>query len=257
MQLKIGSGLFLGGSSKFHLSPSLQGLDSPAIRVGDGVYAGRDGGYVSGHFYGQRIITIGGFYIGDDCDEAADLRKELLGYMRIRYSLPIVITDFGGNTYYTEGFIKDVKATIDNPKAGQYQITLVCPDSALYELEGGLDEINTWKNTTLLVGTPTVVNNGGNIDSFPVLRLTGTLNNPVLTNLSTNQTFSLDLAESVSDDLVIDIKHRLVTFGGQSISRYRTIDSSWWALIPGQNEIELTGVSSSGVLSYQYGRSGI
>ena len=70
MQIKIGSTLFLGGNSKYQIQPSISGLDSPAIRVGDGLYAGRDGGFVSVHFYGHRTIVIKGFYIGDDCEEA-------------------------------------------------------------------------------------------------------------------------------------------------------------------------------------------
>ena len=133
MQIKIGNILYIGGDSAYHLSSPVQGLESPDIRVGDGLYAGRDGGFVSGHFYGHRTIVLSGFYVGADCEEASELRETLFGLLRIRYVHPIVITT-ASNVWYCEGVVSNVKADIESLVAGKYQVTLLCPDPMLYRL---------------------------------------------------------------------------------------------------------------------------
>ena len=132
MEIKIGQSLFLGGDSVYKIEPPVSGLRSPAIRTLENERFSRDGGYVSGHFHGNRTIVIKGFYIGEDCEDAIDLRKTLLSYLRIRYRLPIRVTTAHGQ-YNTEGYVVDVKADIENLVAGEFQITLQCPDPVFYE----------------------------------------------------------------------------------------------------------------------------
>ena len=136
MEFKIGDNLFIGKDS-YQLSPPVQGLESPAIRTGDGLYAGRDGGYFVGHFYGYRTIVLNGFYIGSDCEDAAELGMNLTYYLQIRKNLPILITLNDGTQYYTEGRITDIKSDVENLKASKFQITLLCQDPIFYKAEEG------------------------------------------------------------------------------------------------------------------------
>ena len=259
MQIKIGNTLYLGGNSNYRLSSPVQGLESPAIRVGSGVYSGRDGGFVSGHYYGQRTLVLNGFFIGNNCEQAYSLRETLFNLLRIRYRQPIIITTQLGN-YYTEGYVSDVKCNLENEKAGKYQITLICPDPFLYKLEGGLEETNTWFSTEITKNTDTIIGNTTGAEIYPIFRISsGTIENPSFKNLTTEKSITLVLEEtSIEEELVVDIKHRLITLDGETINYTRSLNSEWWSLISGQNTIifENSG-SANGIISYQKGEIGI
>ena len=259
MQIKIGNTLFLGGDSKYKLASPVQGLESPAIRVGDGLYAGRDGGFVSGHFYGHRTIILKGFYIGEDCDEADSLRRLLFGYLRIRYLTPIFIEDFSGNIYYTEGYITNVKADITGPVSGDYQITILCPDPLLYKATS-MNTESIWEEHDLTYGTSTEIINGGNFQVFPIITLTGAIQHPVIENETTLQTLSLNTTDTANDVLIINNEKRIVLKNNISINADRTTSSSWISLLPETNNIRLTATSqslTSAKIKYKKGVVGI
>lgn len=245
MEVKIGEILFLGGDSPYKLSAPLQGLESPAIRVGDGLYAGRDGGFVSGHFYGHRTIVFKGFYIASSCDEFSDLRRILFGLLRIRYALPILIKMSEDEVYYTEGFVTNVKADVDSLKSGEYQITLLCPDPILYATEN--DEI-LWQEEPLAVDDVTPIANGGDIEIYPVITITGVFDGIEVANDSSEMTMQVDVTtENESDEVVIDMEKRIITLNGSVINEYRTPISRWWPLdIENNNIIVYAGNTESG-----------
>lgn len=262
MEFRIGRGLVIGGESKYCLAPPVEGLDHPDIRIGEGVYAGRDGGFVSGHFYGQRTIILNGFYIGANCEEADRLRRELFSYLRIRYTLPIFIVDFSGNNYYTEGYISDVKSNITGPVSGEYQLTLLCPDPIIYYGGDGISEATTWTTQELDPGINTVIN-GGSVDAWPSFSITGLIDGITVTNQTTTQSLTVDVQTSdPTDVVVINMQKRLITLNGEVINADRTIDSEWWYLLPGQNDIEVDVEDESGAgitaeIRYKKGYAGI
>lgn len=259
MQIKIGSTLYIGGSSKYQLSPNIQGLECPAIRVGDGLYAGKDGGYVSGHFYGHRTIIIPGFYIGSDCDEADGLRKLLFGFMRIRYRLPICIRDFSDNYYFTEGYVTSVKASITNPVSGDFQLTLLCPDPNLYYIDNFSAVTPKYFETNLR--STTTISNEGNVDAYPIITITGIVHDVTIENTTTLQTMEIEITTTnATDVLMINMDKRVITLNGDVINANRSTDSSWWYLLPENNEIALTfgnGSSATAKLKYKKGYVGI
>ena len=244
MEIQIGESLFLGGDSTYQLSPPVQGLESAAYRVGDGLYAGRDGGYVSGHFYGHRTLTFKGFYVGKDCEEAAELRRILFGYLRIRYRLPIVITTAEGK-FYTEGYITDVKADIENLVSGEFQLIFLCPDQNIYEADGSGGV--KWYEEDLAVNDTTVVGNGGDVEAYPIITITGIMNGIQIVNATTQQTMEIDLAtEGVDDEIVIDMEKRMITADGVGANQYRSLTSSWWSLVQEDNDIQVICEEESG-----------
>lgn len=255
MQIKIGSILYVGGDSAFHLAPPVQGLESPAIRVGDGLYAGRDGGFVSGHFYGHRTIVINGFYIGLDCEEASELRETLFGLLRIRYLHPIVITTATHN-WYTEGVVTAVKSDIENEVSGKYQITLLCPDPILYRLNAGSTDpttIRTSKTMSIQSGTGTLtIDSASSVDTYPIITWNGRITGFSATNETTGKVFALD--DSVpSGQTVIDFGKRTVIVNDVCYNSHRLVNSEWWTLIPGENIITFAntnGNNNSGSFRY-------
>lgn len=280
MIFRIGEDITLGGNSKYHLSAPLSGLTAPDIRTGDGLYAGVDGGYVSSQLYGFRTIVLQGFYIGDNCEDADNLRVSLMTKLHIRYLYPVYITTFSGKHYFTEGYITDIKSDITNSKSGEYQITILCPDPIIYDGGEGLTSDSAWVEQmfykekpggfTISYSSPvqwvngqmaTLINNWGEVEVYPIITIIGKTTNPKITNLTTNQFVELDYTTNAGDLLVIDMKQRIITLNGVSIASYRTIDSMWWKLAAGENKIVLESDSNTdvdyGSIKFKVGYRGI
>lgn len=93
--------------------------------------------------------------------------------------------------------------------------------------------------TTQNTGTATVTNSG-NLYDAPVLTLTNDLTNPVITNVTTGQSFQLTATTLVGDSVVIDMGARtVVKNGSSSMLTSITAGSSWWTLSPGANIIRI------------------
>lgn len=280
MKIKIGNDIFLGGDNGYYLESPITGLTSPAIRTADGVYAGVDGGYVSAQLYGHRTIVLSGFYIGKTCEEADKLRLELMTKLHIRYLYPVLITTFSGRHYYTEGYITDVKSDITGPYAGQFQITLLCPDPIIYDGGDGLTADSAImeqmfykeKDGGFKIEYPvevqwtagqmsTEVLNSGTVDSLPIITLRGKYTNPKIVNLTTGRFIKLEMTTTNDDVIIIDMKKRIITKNGVSVAYAKTEDSIWWHLQPGSNLVLLETDSkqdmSYGTITWKNGVEGI
>lgn len=261
------NGLEIGDGTKFHLDSPITGLDKPPIRMGAGDWSGRDGGYVSSQFYSSRVIVLNGFYRADTCEEADDIRLTLSEYMPIRTSLPMFIETFSGKLYFAQTYLKDFKMDIIGAKHGKYQITLVAPDPLLYDAGDGTDPDSGWQELDVykLIGggyiteydmpvqwtpgtTPTIAVNNGDIIIYPQFKITGAVQNPRITNHSTNKFVQINITTTnPADELIIDMGQRTVTLNGGSVLSYRTLDSTWWGLELGNNVVEYTSDGSEDV----------
>lgn len=281
MIFRIGDDIVLGGNSKYHLSAPLSGLTAPDIRTGDGLYAGVDGGYVSSQLYGFRTIVLQGFYIGDTCEEADQLRLDLMTKLHIRYLYPVYIKTFSGKNYFVEGYISDIKSDVTNPRSGEFQISILCPDPIIYDGGDGSARDSAWFEQPFYKEKPggfvikyvvpvqwvdgqmaTVINNMGDVATYPIITLVGITHNPIIRNLTTNSKVQLSrTTTSASDSIVIDMKQRIITLNGVSIAADRSLDSTWWDLAPGDNLIVLesdnSGDISLGSIKYKVGYRGI
>lgn len=264
MRFKIGNDIILGGDSAYKLVSPISGLSAPAIRTADGVYAGVDGGYVSSQLYGFRTITLTGFYKGTNCEETDDLRLGLMNKLHIRQNYPIMITTFSGRNYYTEGFIADVKSDITMPIAGEFQITLICPDPIIYDGGDGASPQSSLLQQLFYKEKPggftipsdmpvqwtpgqvaTSIMNIGSVKVYPLIILKGTYTNPKVRNIITDEYVKMNLTVSGDSELRIDMKKRIITLNGVSVASSRTADSTWWGLNRGENRIVLETDSQS------------
>lgn len=280
MEFRIGNNIILGGDSKYYLQSPISGLSVPEIRTGDGYYAGVDGGYVSSQLYGFRTITLSGFYIGATCEEADDLRRNLMSSLHIRYLYPIMITTFGGRFYFVEGYIGDIKCDITNTLSGEFEITIICPDPYIYDGGNGEDENSAWfeqkfykekdggykiKYQVPVKWTPGelggYVENNGSVDVYPIIILRGKFTEPIVRNLTTNKFIFIKRRTTASDEIKIDMKERIITLNGVSINSDRSLQSTWWDLKVGANLITLESIGSDdqdfGIIKYKEGYRGI
>lgn len=281
MIIRIGDNITLGGNSKYQLTPGIEGLATPDIRMGDGLYAGVDGGYVSSQLYGTRTITIPGFYIASTCEEADNLRLNLLTNLRIRKLHPIFLTTPSGRHYFIEGFVSDIKCDMTNPKAGEFQISFLCTDPIIYDGGNGNDVNSAWVEQTFTkdkaggfkieYDTPvpwtsgeqtTFIDNRGTMATYPVITFRGIVHSPTVYNTTTGEYMQVNYTTvSSSDIMLIDMYERIITVNGVSVASYKSSGSTWWKLQPGANYIRYTTTSTSdvdyGIIKYKQGYEGI
>lgn len=144
---------------------SISGLESPAYRNGTGNWSGTDGGYLATQFYGARTIVIAGTYIDKkaNCSYENETSSQFdnLARLYIRSRLPIrkeqLIRIFmdNGMTFFTKGYCTALNMEYHYSGYGDFQITMYCPDPALYRgsRNGG---INTEWNSGVLYKTQDV-----------------------------------------------------------------------------------------------------
>lgn len=267
MYFRIGNEIQIGGNSPYQLEPGIEGLGSADIRTGDGLYAGVDGGYVSSQLYGTRTITLTGFYVASNCEQADELRRNLTTKLHIRYLYPIFIHSFGGSDYFVEGYITDIKADIDGVRANEFQITILCPDPIIYDGGDGEDPDSVWREQRFFPagGGDNTIKNDGMMEVYPIITLQGILHTPTITNQTTNQFLTLARNLTAEQTVTIDMKERLIILNdsgiSSSVASSRSITSSWWTLAPGDNTVVLSSLEAEDMdyatIRYKVGYGGI
>lgn len=143
----------------FTIINKIEGLETAPFRNGTGDWSGADGGYISSQLFSARTITISGAYIDKraNCNESEEVSRQFdhLARLHIRSRLPIrkkryirIFLD-SGLTFLTEGYCVDIKMDYVYSGYGEYQITMYCPDPALYrgDKDGSLG--SEWNTATL------------------------------------------------------------------------------------------------------------
>lgn len=272
-----GANLLLGQGTRYPLT-ALSGFSKPPIRTSAGNFSGRDGGYVSGQNYSMRVMDVAGEVNGLTCQDTEDLRKAIAD-LPIRETLPVFVTTFAGNLYYTEAVVYDAKAETEGGTFGAYKILLTAPDPYFYLASvSDPDSVYFDQDFFRVSGggyvtpyilpivwspgdTPTTISNSGTIVVYPEIILNGQYTNPKITNVTSGQFIELNVTTTVGDEIVIDMKNHTVTLNGGSIAAYVTDESNWWYLSVGNNTILLESDSGAdndtGIIRYRVGIEGL
>lgn len=241
------NGLQIGNGTNFQIESPVEGFETPPIRQSSDDYSGRDGGVITGHFYSPRLITISGHIIGQTADQHETLRQTLQAAMPIRQALDLQLTTFSSDVYTTSVKLLDFKMPYIHPRASRFKIDLFAGDPYLYSSDifesiltkyvgGGFILPVTLPITFDPGSSPTVVNNGGTVETYPTFTIDGAATNPVITNVDTGEKVELSpLSMSTGDILVIDMRNRTITLNGSSVLYLRSEDSDWFTLAVGSN----------------------
>jgi Phage tail protein len=264
------------GSNGVDLDVEIDGLDIPPIRTSSGNYSGRDGAYVGAQFYAGRDISLQGKIFNSNITTLESTRSAFQNALKGNSVVMTILTN-AGNSYIVYCNLIDFEMPITRDLfSAPFKIELLATDPTIYDntsggaLTASLSRLVSGGMTTPAVtpwvftggGSPTTINNAGTTNVFPTITLTDIMNNPVLTNLTTNQVFSLTgLVTTTGDTVVIDMRQRTVTLNGSSIFGLVGALSNWWYLQPGNNSITLTtpnsGDTVSAVVSWRSGYPGI
>jgi hypothetical protein len=264
------------GTTGVYLDVEIDGLELPSIRTSSGNYAGRDGGYVGAQFYSPRDIVLQGSVFASDVASMESTRKAFQTALKGK-TVTLGITTNAGASYVVNCNLLDFKMPIMKANfQAAFKIELEATDPTIYDNSSGgaltatLPKLVSGGYTYPVVfpviytggGSPTTVTNSGSTNVYPTVTLTGIMNNPVLTNQTTNLAFSLtNLITGSADTVVIDMRQRTVLLNGSNIFGDVGPLAAWWYLQPGSNSITLTtpnsGDTVTGTVSWRSGFMGI
>lgn len=253
----------------------LEGWDGPDVQ-GSGVIprSGNHGAWASPQYYAARTMT---WTVTASAPTQAlrDLARSLLqqavpisDLARLRYDEPTPkYTWVRRSGKLTEAYptLADVTFTIG----------LVAPDPRKYAMPqraltiglmpagvgGGMTVPFTLPITLHTAPPPgtAVVTNGGSFQTPPVAVVTGPVNGPTLTNLTTNKAISWSgLNLGTADTLVVDFLNRQAWVNPQTVSTSpgipstggtywpADVTSAWWEIAPGDNTVLYGGTAGTG-----------
>jgi len=256
------SSFTIGVKKPFLLQTPLGGWGRPDTRTSSFENAGADGGQIPDQYYGMRQIPISFELIADTCQQHDELRAIVENSLPIRQSVEVVLQTPTGKRFGTIAKVIDVDPLIIHDKRSRYTIELRSPDSLLYDYTNGnaleidIDKAKAGGFTlpvTLPVifrggSLPSTVTNSGTVTVKPLITLTGSAINPIITNVTTGQFIKLNLTMVEGDVVVIDTSNQTVTLNGGNIRNSVDPLSKFWFLPPGNNQIQLESTSQSDTL---------
>lgn len=148
-------------------------------------------------------------------------------------------------------------------------LQLVCPDPRIYEAQlsvntatlptssGGLEFPVSFplEFNDVTSGGRINADNAGNFAAPLVMRLDGALVNPKITlnsGTDSEQVLELNTSITASQFIVLDSSSRTVMLNGTQSRYYELVESDWFDLAPGSNEVSLNADSGTGTLSISW-----
>lgn len=264
------NGITLDFSNGFIIK-RVEGVDNPEIRISREDLTGRDGGNVWKRLYAMRGISIEGSVFGRTVDEYFTNRKNL--------SLAF---DKNSNAYMTitlwDGSSKRIKAkAIQLPEMpflesevdhGEFRVEVIAEnpyweDLAKTDYSATLSQpvglaIPFTLPATMGNSDPSdtiTINNVGSIPVIPYIKITGSVNNPKVTNITTGKEFTITTTIPTDEyvELYADTSGKTVLLN--STTKYwQYLSGNLFEIIEGTNQVKFSAnsFSAEALLEIQY-----
>jgi hypothetical protein len=242
----------------------LTGFDMPEVRENADNLVQMDGGIHGDFFFGRRPFTMSGRIL--PITDATDRNHKITHLQRavtaLRGDAIVTFTPDGGQEQFLAARVQQ-PLRISGNWIKDFQIAMVAADPRRYSTV--LESSTVAADATAGVGgfsfnlhfpinfgaaSPTgqvLVENNGNMETWPVLTITGPGTNPSIYNASTDQRITFAYTLAAGETLVVDTLNRTVKLNGVT-DRYSALDftnTEWWPLVPGVNDIRLAFASYS------------
>ena len=253
--------LVMGQSSDYYVLRSAEGFGSASIELVKWDRPGFHGIKIPKAFWRERVVRL---VIGVKASDSAT-------YETKRRDLQAVLdTPRAGNTLFqftTQGGLSlqfyahlntAIQATLNSGEVtiGEFRVELVAEDPLFYAQALTATDI-------LFSAGSGVINNAGNAAVYPIIRIAGSITDPVITNTTTGKTVSLaGITIASSGYIDIDMLNETVV-NELGVSKYEYLDyDEFFTLGAGDNTITISGtIGGSGnrkiTLSFRDGYLGI
>lgn len=234
------------------------GLDSPEVRESADDLVQMDGGIHGTFFYGRRPITMTGLILNPASITERNARQLRLSQassaMRSDATLSWTPSGYPAQQICVR---RQQPLRVTGAWQKQFQMQLVAADPRVYSAALNSSTIvtsaasgtagRTYAKSFNIAYSATpplgqlLLTNAGNATTFPVLRVYGPGNNPVISNFTTGQQIKLIYTLGAGDWLTVDTLNRTVMLN-DATSRYGSIDfinTSWWGMLPGVNDLRI------------------
>lgn len=256
----LSSPFVFGGAGSPWQIIDLDGLEGlPDLRTQDSEKGYNDGMFSGRDFYSGRTLTFTIYTFASQTASAATnfntlqqaLAPQQSGTSLLQFQLSP--TDTPKRLY---GRVRTRRTTIDPEYTYGYiraQITIYCPDPRYYD--------ETLSTATLSPQTPvgrtynriynlvygasslqntTTITNAGWVATGPQITIVGPAVNPTISNLTTNQSITINGTLAATDNLVIDLDLKAITLNGSSARNLMAGNSQWFSAPPGSSQIYFT-----------------
>jgi hypothetical protein len=260
--LTIG-GLTIGTVDSGYFLKSLEGFDFSEIDVNIKKRGFYDGASLSSFFVGKKVFRIEGQINGVTTTGFETKRRALEAALNIKVGLQtMTFTTRAGLTLQSDVILTtplEMPYTAGDTTHCPFRIEVAAPypfilgqtlqTQDISVAIGGGFAVPFEVPLSLANGGTGIetLNNAGNSNAYPLIKIYGALTNPGIKNQTTGEGFSVVASlGSSSDILTIDPYYRTVTLNG--ITNYRAnFSGDWVTLAPGDNEIRLSAATSSGL----------
>ena len=234
----------------------ISGADGAAIRPVVEPLAQRDGAIVGNAYLGALYPVLEGQIVSSSATGRNTLEDQLRGHLSsiLRADGTWQWTPAGGSARQRTVRLFQPPMLGNEPGVTlrSFQFGLICADPLAY---------SQTQTTSGLAGQGTAftVTNGGTVETWPVLRVTGPATNPKVVNVTTGKTIELDASSyTVASGTYVDIDTRAETIvdsaGASQLSKMDMTVSTFWPLKSGANSVRLdaTGTGAGTRLDASY-----
>lgn len=248
--LTIGSITFNSGSNYY--ITDVPGLYMPPIRQQSYDLASEHFGLYVSSFYGKRRFSLAGWVVGDSVSDFQSKRDALIQALDIsgQTEQTISITLANGRTVQINavciGFDFPIKSGEPNASQFNAQFEASFPflvstgeTSANISLAaggGGTVPATVPMSLNADLGGKLFAVNSGNAIYYPTVRISGSVVNPGLRNVTTGKELDFTITLADGEYIDIDFKRKTVT-DNTGLNRFSTVTGDWWFIQPGTNEI--------------------
>lgn len=249
------------------VSPGVQGLESPDVRLSSFVRPNVDGAVVPSQLWGGRLLTLDGVVYANTAtayrkkrmalEGATGIQKDFSGNLR---AITLRLETMDGLSLQVEVFTRKLVFVDNYTTHGRFRLEFFAPSFSLLSQRlsnqdififfGGGMAIPLAIPTSMNVAGSTLIklNNNGNMESFPIFTFFGPLTNPVFSNLTTNKSFSLAYTlTSASQNITIDTNKKTATFrptqDGNPVNIRQHFSGDFVTLAPNGNQVKLSNVN--------------
>lgn len=245
----------------------MTGLDSPDVRENAEELTQGDGGLHGAFYYGRRPITITAVVHEHDTPTERNWMLNNLNRASnaMRSDSLLEWTPDGGIPQFVA--VRRQQATrVTGGWNKEVLLALVAADPFIYSSELHTSSVSAGQTSGVtggagfdlsfpvdfgeaaITGQLDVENQGSDI-AYPLLTIHGPGTNPAIKNQTTGETLSFIYTLGAGETLTIDTRptNRTVLLNG-AVPRYRAVDflnTVWWGLVPGINDIRLLWSSYS------------
>lgn len=247
----------------FWLTPRIQGLETPSIRLPSFERPNIDGAFVPNQLYGGRAISLEGRVSGSgNILTYRTRRRQLEGVARIYRPggvlSPITFKfktmddlELQASVYVRKLNFPDIYLA-----GGQFLLDLFAPDIRLLSQTLKTQQLSIFSGGGMAIpmaipmdmsaggSVETSIQNTGDISSFPIITIYGTIEDPTISNQTTSESFSIDYTLTSADEFItIDVETRTVLYYADAsttpVNIRQYFSGDWFEIAPGSNSIKL------------------